>query len=247
MADLRDPKTGCAWNREQTFQSLIAYTLEEAYEVAEAQESAFDDPDKLMDELGDLLLQIVFQSQIAKENGLFAFSDVVNAIADKMVRRHTHVFGDETAATADEVNRQWENTKAAERANSGHDSILDDVARALPALTRADKISRRTVRVGFDWPNIDRVYAKLREEIDEFEAEVEKNDQAAMHDEFGDILFTLVNIARWHKVDPEAALRDANRKFERRFRNVEANADTPLSSLNADEWHALWLKAKNET
>lgn len=243
MKTLRDPEKGCAWNRDQDFQSLAPYTIEEAYEVVDAiQEGNFD---KLKDELGDLLLQVVFQAQVAEERGLFTFEDIAATLNDKMIRRHTHVFGDDTALTPEEVNKKWEDNKAVERENDNKKSVLDDVAKALPALTRAEKISKRAVRAGFEWPDYNGVMDKVLEEFEEFRIEVEKGDQQKKHEEFGDILFTLVNIARWQDIDPEASLRDANNKFEWRFRHMEAHAHKSIDDMTMEEFETLWNAAKN--
>jgi MazG family protein len=242
MRVLRDPRQGCAWNRDQNFKSLAPYTLEEAYEVVDAINEG--DYNKLKDELGDLLLQVVFQAQVAEERGLFTFEDVAASINDKMIRRHTHVFGDDTAQTPEEVNKKWEDNKAIERANENKKSVLDDVAKALPALTRAEKISKRAVRVGFEWPDYQGVMDKVLEEFEEFRVEVERDDQQKKHEEFGDILFTLVNIARWQSIDPEASLRDANDKFEWRFRYMEEHAGKPVEHLSMEEFEVLWQQAK---
>lgn len=243
MQHLRDPEHGCAWNREQDFQSLAPYTLEEAYEVVDAIQE--NDMDKLKDELGDLLLQVVFQAQVASEQGLFTFEDIAQNLSDKMERRHSHVFGSDRdlITSAEDVDKLWEDHKATERAAQKKDSLLDDVAKALPALTRAAKLSKRAARVGFEWDNFESVMDKVHEELNEFKAEVAQ-DTAEQHDEFGDFLFTIVNVARWRKIDPEAAMRDANDKFEKRFRYMEKHAPQPLSALTIDEMEALWNQAK---
>jgi len=247
MRQLRDPNTGCAWDIEQTFQTIAPYTIEEAYEVADAIQR--NDLSDLQDELGDLLFQVVFHSQMACEQGSFEFNDVVGSIVDKMLRRHPHVFGDAQFANEAELKASWEATKAAERASKSNDdsSALAGIAAALPALKRADKIQKRAARVGFDWPDIAPVWDKLQEESDEVQEALANNDAAAVQDEIGDLLFTVVNLARHANVDAEAALVNANAKFERRFRQVEQLASEQqdaLSDLSLAELDALWDKAK---
>ena len=230
MARLRGPD-GCEWDRAQTFASIAPYTLEEAYEVADAIER--NDPTDIKDELGDLLLQVVFHSRIAEEAGQFALPDVVNAISDKMERRHPHIFGD----TATSVG--WEDIKAGERDKGSDTSALAGVAVALPALLRADKLQKRAARTGFDWPDADGPRAKIVEELDEIA--VAAPDKLA--EEAGDLLFAVVNYVRHLGLDPEATLRAANSKFERRFRAMEA-ADAAFSRLTLDQQEALWRKVK---
>ena len=236
MARLRDPATGCPWDVEQTFATIAPYTIEEAYEVADA--CARNDIDALKDELGDLLLQVVFHSRIAEEAGLFAFDDVAAGIAAKLIRRHPHVFGD---APRDSGHAQWEVIKAEERAKSHDRSALAGVALALPALMRAEKLQKRASRVGFDWPDASGPRAKVVEELAEVEAAV---DQDAQEDEIGDLLFAAVNLARHMSIDPEIALRRANAKFERRFRQVESLANRPLTGQSIEALNALWNRAK---
>jgi len=243
MKRLRDPENGCPWDLEQSYETIAPYTLEEAYEVVDA--IAEKDMPKLKDELGDLLLQVVFYAQMAREEGLFDFEDVAEIISEKMERRHPHIFGDVSAEDADAVLKNWEDIKAQERKNDMEDSsALAGVAKALPALTRAEKISKRAARVGFEWPDFDSLMNKVHEEHEEFRAEVNKNARTEMHEEFGDLLFATVNIARWQKIDPETALRDASLKFERRFRHMEQNTTMALSDMSDDEREALWDKAK---
>ncbi len=246
MRQLRDPKTGCAWDIAQTFESLAPYTVEEAYEVADAIQR--NDLHDLQDELGDLLLQVVFHSQMASEQGTFAFDDVVNSIVDKMVRRHPHVFGDTKFANEAELKASWEATKAAERANKSDDtSALAGIAAALPALKRADKIQKRAARVGFDWPDVAPVWDKLQEETQEVQEALANEDAAAVQDEIGDLLFTVVNLARHVNIDAEAALVKANAKFEKRFRQVEELASEQqgeLSKMTLAELDALWDETK---
>jgi ATP diphosphatase len=238
MARLRDRETGCPWDVEQDFASIAPYTIEEAYEVADAIER--DDMAALKDELGDLLLQVIFHSRIAEEAGTFALSDVITAICDKMIRRHPHVFGDGEASPG------WEQIKAAERAEKAGDdgSALAGVASGLPALARAEKLQKRAARVGFDWDNISEVQNKIMEELEEL-----SSAQSADHvaEEIGDLLFATANLARHHHVDPEAALRAANLKFERRFRAMEAmTGPVPFPDLSLAQQEALWQAVKRE-
>lgn len=250
MARLRDPDEGCPWDLEQDFASIAPYTIEEAYEVADAIERG--DMDELKDELGDLLLQVVFHAQMAKEEGRFDFSDVVRAICEKMTRRHPHVFGDEEQRNAGAVKGRWEEIKAEEKAAKGATaaSILDDVPLALPALARAIKLQNRAARVGFDWPDTSLVIDKLNEEMLELSAEVAKGgDPDRLEDEMGDLLFVYANLARHMKVDPEAALRRANAKFRRRFGRIEeklAAAGKRPEESSLEEMDALWNEAKAE-
>ncbi|WP_242186572.1 nucleoside triphosphate pyrophosphohydrolase [Sphingomonas sp. CARO-RG-8B-R24-01] len=235
MARLRDPDTGCAWDVAQGFESIAPYTIEEAYEVADA--IARRDMPELKDELGDLLLQVVFHSRIAEEAGYFALPDVVAAVSDKMERRHPHIFGDGgTGGSA-----AWEQIKASERADKGSVGALDGVAIGLPALLRADKLQRRAARTGFDWPDANGPRAKIDEEI----AEVESAASAdAIEDEIGDLLFSVVNWARKLGVDPEAALRRANGKFERRFSAMEREAGPAFKGLTLAEMESSWQRVK---
>ncbi|MYZ47230.1 nucleoside triphosphate pyrophosphohydrolase [Propylenella binzhouense] len=251
MAALRTPGTGCPWDLEQTFATIVPYTIEEAYEVAEAVERG--DLDDLRDELGDLLLQVVFHARMAEEGGAFAFGDVVDAIAAKMVRRHPHVFGTGDAATAAAVKVRWDEIKALEKRErraprpAEPEGLLDDVPRALPALIEAVKLQKRAGTVGFDWNDIGAVIAKIREEIGELEAEIDAGDPARLEDEIGDLLFAVGNLARHAGIDPETALRGTNAKFRRRFRAIEAvlaaEGRTPAQS-DLDEMEALWVRAK---
>lgn len=249
MAQLRDPTHGCPWDREQDFATIAPFTIEEAYEVADAIERG--DMAALKDELGDLLFQVVFHARMAEEAGLFDFADVAAAIADKMVRRHPHVFGDAEIASAAAQTAAWEDHKAEERAAqaaaSGQaPSVLDGVALALPALLRAAKLQARAARIGFDWPEARPVVGKLAEEIAELEAELDAAtpDAARIEDEMGDILFAAANLARKLDIDPEAALRGASRKFERRFRALEAFAAARGIGRNLDALEALWQEVK---
>ncbi|MDU8910488.1 nucleoside triphosphate pyrophosphohydrolase [Aestuariicoccus sp. MJ-SS9] len=243
MRRLRDPETGCPWDIEQDFASIAPYTIEEAYEVADAIErQAWDE---LRGELGDLLLQSVYHTQMAAEAGMFTFDDVANAIGDKMVARHPHVFGDESRdKSAEQQTRDWEAIKAAERAGKAETGVLDGVARGLPALTRAVKLQKRAARVGFDWPSTDQVIDKLIEEAQELR---EATDPDHRHEEFGDMMFVMANLARHLGIDPEEALRAANAKFTRRFQAIEAalaaQGRGPQDSDLA-EMDALWDAAK---
>lgn len=250
MARLRDPDGGCPWDLEQDFASIAPYTIEEAYEVADAIERG--DMEELKDELGDLLLQVVFHARMAEEAGLFAFDDVAEAICAKMIRRHPHVFGGEGERSAGEVKTRWEDIKAQEKAAKGsaQTSILDDVPLTLPALARAVKLQNRAARVGFDWPDTSLVIDKLNEEMLELSAEIAKGgDPDRLEDEMGDLLFVYANLARHMKVDPEAALRRANAKFRRRFGRIEeklaARGKKPEES-SLEEMDALWNDAKSE-
>lgn len=228
VARLRDPAIGCDWDRVQTFASIAPYAIEEAYEVADAIER--NDPHAIKEELGDLLFQVILQAQIAKQADLFTLGDVAQAIADKMERRHPHIFGDAV------VRPDWESMKSDERASG---SALEGVALALPALMRAEKLQKRAARTGFDWPDADGPRAKVLEELAEIDAATTDD---AREDELGDLLFAAVNLARHLKVDPEIALRRANAKFERRFRAIEKA--TGFSTLPLAEKEALWAAAK---
>jgi len=237
MARLRDPERGCSWDLAQDFASIAPYTIEEAYEVADA--IARDDMAALKDELGDLLLQVVFHSRMAEEAGRFDLEDVVSAICDKMMRRHPHIFGN------DEASPGWDEIKAVERASQrdADPSALAGVALALPALLRAEKIQKRAARVGFDWDNIADVRAKLLEELDEIDS---APDADALEDEIGDLLFAAVNLARHHKVEPETALRRATAKFEQRFRAMEMQAGDAFAGLSLADKEALWQLVKRK-
>lgn len=253
MARLRAPQGGCPWDLEQNFATIAPYTIEEAYEVADAIRQG--DRTALREELGDLLLQVVYHARMAEEEGSFAFDDVATAIADKMVARHPHVFGNAEVDGAAAQTRMWEEFKARERAakasaGKAPPSVLDDVPLALPALLRAEKLQKRAARVGFDWPEARQVLDKIEEEIRELRAELDQDAvPARVEDEIGDLLFALANLARHLKVDPETALRGCNAKFERRFRAVEqalaAKGRTPKEA-SLEEMEALWVEAKRK-
>ncbi|WP_140985272.1 nucleoside triphosphate pyrophosphohydrolase [Asticcacaulis tiandongensis] len=245
MKALRDPQTGCPWDREQNFDTIAPYTIEESYEVADA--IARKDMRDLKEELGDLLFQVVFHSHLANEQGLFDFNDVAQGMADKLIRRHPHVFGDVGDRTADEQNQAWEDQKAEERKAKAKTGLLEDVPVGLPALTRAAKLTKRAARVGFDWPSLDEVFAKLDEEVAELKVEIQAGDTEKARAELGDILFVLANLARKMGVEPEDALRGTNAKFVRRFETIEAElaklGKTPDQS-SLEEMDDLWNAAK---
>ncbi len=247
MRRLRDPNGGCPWDLEQNFSTIAPYTIEEAYEVASAIEA--EDYAALKDELGDLLLQVVFHAQMANEQSLFAFADVVRAICDKMVRRHPHVFARGGAKTAEAVTLAWDEIKRRERAAKPGkpDSLLDDVPGALPALMRAVKLQNRAAQVGFDWPSAVTVTDKIAEESRELAEAVASGDVDHVAEEFGDLLFAMANLARHLKLDPEDALRSANAKFVRRFKAIEAGLAArgrTLDEASLEEMEALWQDAK---
>src|SRR4051812_6460159 len=235
MARLRDPVGGCEWDREQSFETIAPYMIEEAYEVADAIRRG--DLADLKDELGDLQLQVVYHARIAEELGAFDIDDVMASIAAKMIRRHPHIFGDAAASPG------WEALKAAERGEREDKSALAHVALALPALKRAEKLQSRAARVGFDWPDPSGPRAKIDEELAEL---AEAKDEAERVHELGDLLFSVVNYARHLGIDPETALRDASERFERRFRKVEEIADKPLKEMDIEALEALWQRAKRE-
>lgn len=259
MARLRDPQYGCPWDLKQTYATIVPFTLEEAYEVADAIERA--DFEHLPGELGDLLFQVVYYSQLAQEEGRFEFAAVVDGITRKLIRRHPHVFvdgdlyGAPDAARLEEaaVKQRWEELKAEERAAKAavpeQLSLLDDVPQALPALSRAVKLQKRMAQVGFDWPEALPVVDKVREELDEVLEAMSENDPQAISEEVGDLLFVVTNLARHLKVDPESALRAANAKVERRFRFIEQalrEAQRPIENCTLDELDALWGEAKKQ-
>jgi len=238
MARLRDPQSGCEWDLAQDFASIAPYTIEEAYEVADAIERG--DMAELRDELGDLLLQVVFHARMAEEAGLFAFDDVARSISDKMEARHPHIFGGEGGTMGE---TRWENLKQAERAEKGMASALDGVALALPALMRAQKLQKRAARTGFDWPDPKGSEAKIIEEIEELNTASSQEDKV---EEAGDLLFAAVNFVRAHGIAAEDALRAANAKFERRFRAMESRAGDAFAELSLDQQEALWQEVKRD-
>lgn len=250
MSALRDPQTGCPWDIKQTFKTVVPYTLEEAYEVADAIEN--DDMDELKSELGDLLFQVVFYAQMAKEQGDFDFNDVVDAVSDKLINRHPHVFSGGDCKDEKVLHEAWENSKASERDSQSSEnkaSILDGVARALPALKRAQKLQKRAAREGFDWPDIEPVLAKIEEEIGELRDAIKEESAAAVFEESGDVLFSCVNLLRHLNVDAEESLRGCNQKFEKRFGYIEKtliHEGKSFQECSLDELEELWQKAKNE-
>jgi len=247
MARLRNPEGGCPWDLEQDFATIAPYTIEEAYEVADA--IAKGDRAELKGELGDLLLQVVFHAQMAKEEGSFTFEEVAAAINDKMIRRHPHVFGDEKITDANAQITNWETIKAAERSAKERARTLDDIPAALPALMRAQKLQARAARVGFDWPDTRGVIEKIREELAEVEEAIASADSAHIHEELGDLLFAVTNLARFVGGDAESNLRDANQKFIRRFESIEdalAAQGRTVKDASLDEMEALWIAAKTQ-
>ncbi|MGD8591259.1 MAG: nucleoside triphosphate pyrophosphohydrolase [Gammaproteobacteria bacterium] len=249
MQRLRDPQSGCPWDIKQTFHSIAPYTVEEAYEVADAIER--NDMQELAEELGDLLFQVVFHAQMAEEQQLFRFDDIVTAISEKLIRRHPHVFGDANIASAEEQTVAWEEHKARERQQKGnHHSALDGIAKTLPGLTRAAKLQKRAAKEGFDWETIDPVFDKLTEEVDELKAELAQNATwERIEDEIGDMLFTVVNIARHAQIDPELAIRRSNAKFEARFKwmeNAVQSAGESLADLPIERLESYWTQAKHD-
>ena len=244
MARLRDPDDGCVWDLEQTFESIAPYTLEEAYEVVDA--ITREDPDDLRDELGDLLLQVVYHARMAEEDGAFDFGDVVASICDKMVRRHPNVFGTARIVTAEGQTRAWEALKAKERGET-KGGVLDGVPVALPALQRGTKLSNRASRVGFDWPDTESVREKVNEELAELDEACAAGDRAAMAAEMGDTLFSLINLCRHLKLDPDRCLREANTRFETRFRRLEGFVQAQRrdwSRYDIQALERLWQEAK---
>lgn len=246
MARLRDPERGCPWDKQQTFKSIAPYTVEEAYEVADAIER--EDLTALREELGDLLLQVVYHARMAEEAGLFGFEQVAAGIGDKLVSRHPHVFGDASMKDAVQQTRDWEARKAHERAAKSQTGVLDGIPLGLPALTRAEKLQKRAARVGFDWSELAPVFAKVHEELGELQQEVSAQaPKARLADELGDVLFAVANLARKLGVDPEQALRGTNHKFERRFRHVEmrlAEQGKDPQQASLEEMDGYWDEAK---
>jgi len=252
MARLRDPQSGCPWDITQDYASIAPSTLEEAYEVVDAIEK--QDFAHLKEELGDLLFQVIFYSQLGKEEDRFEFAGVVSGLVAKLIRRHPHVFPEGTLHSRVEnrhtlpgdVKARWEAIKQQERAEKGAQGLLADVPLNLPALSRAAKLQKRAASVGFDWDDVYGPIAKVREELMEVEAELDSGDEAALEEELGDLLFAVVNIARYQKIDPEQALRRANQKFEQRFHFIETNSPTPLTETSIHEMNRLWDEAKKQ-
>lgn len=249
MSSLRNPQTGCPWDIKQTFQTIVPHTLEEAYEVADAIERG--EMAELKDELGDLMFQVVFYAQMAKEQKLFDFDDVVKGINDKLIRRHPHVFADEKFEDEGGLNEAWEVSKSSERnqrCSAQTASILAGVANALPALKRSQKLQQRAARAGFDWPNIAPVFDKVEEEIEEIKQAIEQNNQQHIKEEIGDLLFACVNLARHLQVDSEEALRMGNSKFEKRFYYIEetlANMGKQMQQCSLQQLEEIWQQSKN--
>lgn len=246
MTRLRGPE-GCPWDREQTLDSLKKYAVEETYEVVDAIDSK--DMDELRGELGDLLLQVVFQAELAREEKIFDIKDVIDGINAKLIRRHPHVFGDAKVECAEEVLHRWEQIKRGEKGYEHRTSVLDGVPSHLPALMLAMEISKRAAKAGFEWPDLDAVVEKLDEEVDELKYELKTGDRARISEEIGDLLFTIVNVARWTKIDPEDALRAMTRRFGDRFRKIEEAAresGKPLEEMTIEEMDAVWDRAKRE-
>jgi tetrapyrrole methylase family protein/MazG family protein len=244
MEKLRS-ENGCPWDKEQTHDSLKKYLIEETYEAVDA--IASGDIDEIRAELGDVLLQVVFHSQIGKENGTFTIDDVIDGISAKLIHRHPHVFGDASVKNSDEVLLRWEQLKKKEKGFEHRTSALDGVSRSLPALSMAMDISKKAAKAGFEWPNIDSVMAKVYEEVDELKAEIYSGNISRISDEIGDLLFTIVNIARWKNIDPEESLRTMTDRFTHRFKGMEKLAEKDgklLTELHIDEMDMLWNKVK---
>ena len=247
VAQLRSPNGGCPWDLAQTPQTLTPYVIEEAYEVVEAIRSG--EQDAIAEELGDLLLQVVLQAQIASEEGQFTLKEVAQGITQKLIRRHPHVFGDVEVQDAEEVHKNWEQIKAAEKGETSAQAQqlsrkLTRYARTLPPLMAGMKISQKAAAAGFEWENVEGVWEKFREELAEFQQALEQQDKAEQQAELGDLLFTLINVARWYDLDPSEALQGTNRRFIQRLSKMEAVADRPLSDYTLDELEALWQQAK---
>ena len=242
---LRDPKNGCAWDKEQTFKSIASCSIEEAYEVADAIER--EDFQALRSELGDLLFQVVFHAEMADEKELFDLTDVITELNDKLIRRHPHVFSNKSAISASESLSIWENIKAEERKELKYSSLMDDVPKNLPSLIRAKKLQKRAARIGFDWLESKQVMAKIEEEVRELQIEHDANNKANISEEIGDILFTIVNLTRHFDLDPEDIMRKSNLKFENRFRAMEDYAERNkifLENMNLEELESIWQKIK---
>ena len=242
---LRDPDTGCAWDREQTFKSIASCAIEEAYEVADAIDR--EDFKSLKSELGDLFFQVVFHAEMANEKGIFNLKDVINELNEKLVRRHPHVFSNQNALSSEESLTIWEDIKAQERKTQKLDSLMDDVPKNLPSLIRAKKLQKRASRVGFDWKDANKVIDKIEEELEELKIEHSKNNKDKLAEEVGDILFTIVNLTRHYDLDPEDIMRRSNLKFEQRFKAMEKYAeqnDLELKGMSVDQLENVWQKIK---
>ncbi|MBD1879856.1 nucleoside triphosphate pyrophosphohydrolase [Coleofasciculus sp. FACHB-T130] len=247
VAQLRSPNGGCPWDLAQTPQTLTPYVIEEAYEVVDAIRTG--DKDAIAEELGDLLLQVVLQAQIASESGQFSLTDVVQGLTQKLIRRHPHVFGEVEVETAEEVHENWQKIKAAEKGETTQDAQqlsrkLTRYSRTLPPLMAGMKISQKAAAAGFEWENIEGVWAKFHEELAEFEEALQQEDEAHQQAELGDLLFTVINLARWYDLDPSEALQGTNQRFIQRLKKMEAFADRPLSDYTLDELETLWQQAK---
>ncbi|MEM6839544.1 MAG: nucleoside triphosphate pyrophosphohydrolase [Cyanobacteria bacterium P01_C01_bin.120] len=246
VADLRHPETGCPWDLEQTHKTLIPYAIEEAYEVVDAIHGG--DTAHIAEELGDLLLQVVLHAQVAQDAGTFDLQVVADGIADKLIRRHPHVFGDLKTDDLEEIHRNWDKIKAAEKGETGDPHRLSPklhkYSRTLPPLMAASKISVKAAKAGFEWESVEGVWEKFHEELEEFRAAIAHEPHENQLSELGDILFTLVNLARWHGLDPSEALQSANRRFIQRFEQVEQASDRPLSDYSLEELEAMWQQAK---
>ena len=242
---LRNPDTGCAWDREQTFKSIASCAIEEAYEVADAIDR--EDFKSLKSELGDLLFQVVFHAEMANEKGIFNLKDVIYELNDKLIRRHPHVFSNEKALSSEESLNIWEDIKAQERKTQRLDSLMDDVPKNLPSLIRAKKLQKRAARVGFDWKDVNKVIDKIEEELEELKIEHSKNNKDKLAEEVGDILFTIVNLTRHYDLDPEDIMRRSNLKFEQRFKAMEKYAvqnNLELKDMTVDQLEKVWQKIK---
>lgn len=245
MQDLREPSSGCPWDLKQNYQSIIPYTIEEVYEVADAVER--ENYSDLKDELGDLLFQVVFYAQLASEDGFFDLDDVISNICEKLERRHPHVFSQQKNLSEEQISKAWEDIKAEERESKSEDSsvsLLDDIPNVLPELKRAHKIQSRVAKQGFDWPEVNHVWQKLDEEALEIKQAVDLGEQQHIEEELGDLLFVCVNLARHYKVDADIALRKANNKFIRRFKHVESLAEKPISEYSLEQLEAFWQESK---
>lgn len=245
MRALRDKQGGCPWDLQQTYASILPFTIEEVYEVAEAIEN--NDFESLRDELGDLLFQVVFYAQIGQEEGRFDFQQIVDSVSKKLVRRHPHVFSETSFEDEEQMNLAWEQQKHSERRQKNHQaSVLDDIPKSLPELKRAQKIQKRVAKVGFDWPDVAPVWDKISEETQEVKQAAESGNEAHLEEELGDLLFAVVNLTRHYGVDADIALRKANHKFTKRFQKVESSCDKPMQEYSLQELETRWQTAKNK-